>query len=323
MSIKKPALGRGLGALLGDAVARQVIATAQAPQATVVAPVPVVPTPAPAPAVATVTPTGDRLVRLPLDLLQRGKYQPRADMRSESLEELAGSIRAQGVIQPIVVRPLGPATEAATQRYEIIAGERRWRAAQIAGLTDIPAVVRHVPDEAAVAMALIENIQRENLNPLEEARALERLVNEFSLTHQAAGEAVGRSRVAVSNLLRLLDLADEVKALLARRELEMGHGRALLGLANRGQQVEIAQLVVKKRLSVRDTEAMVRRLVGPARAPAPPGPVDADVRRLETELGERLGTQVKFKPTGRNGAGELVIQYASLEALDGILARIH
>ncbi len=308
MSVKKPALGRGLGALLGESTARQITANAAA--------------------VAAARPPVDELTRLPLDLLQRGKYQPRSDMRADSLTELAESIKAQGIVQPIVVRPVGTAGPGASQRYEIIAGERRWRAAQIAGLAEIPAVVRHVPDEAAVAMALIENIQREDLNPLEEARALERLVNEFSLTHQDAAAAVGRSRATVSNLLRLLELADEVKVLVANREIEMGHARALLGLANRRQQVELAAEVAKKGLSVRETEALVRRLSaatrggGAAAGGAGQGGSDADVRRLENELSEKLGARVAFKQ-GAGGRGQLVISYSSHEELDGILAHIH
>ena len=304
MSVKKPALGRGLGALLGESAARQVTANAAA--------------------IAAARPVGDELTQLPLDLLQRGKYQPRIDMRPESRTELAASIRAQGVVQPIVVRPVGRPGPTESQRYEIIAGERRWRAAQQAGLTVIPAIVRHVADEAAVAMSLIENIQRENLNPLEEARALERLVTEFDLTHQEAADAVGRSRAAVSNLLRLLELADEVKALVASRALEMGHGRALLGLTNKRQQIEVGALVAKKGLSVRETEALVRRLCAPAReaaAEGASGTADADVRRLETELSEKLGAKVAFRHSG-NGRGQLVISYSSLEELDGILAHI-
>ncbi len=301
MSLKKPALGRGLGALLGETAARQVTAAAAAGAA---------------------RPAGDELVRLPLDLLQRGKYQPRIDMRPESLAELAESIKAQGIVQPIVVRPVGTPAPTESQRYEIIAGERRWRAAQLAGLAEIPAIVRRVADEAAVAMALIENIQRENLNPLEEARALDRLVTEFELTHQEAAEAVGRSRAAVSNLLRLLELADEVKALVAGRSLEMGHGRALLGLSNRRQQVEVGALVAKKGLSVRETEALVRRLTAPARAEAERGATtDADVRLLETELGEKLGAKVVFRQ-GAHGRGQLIISYSSHEELEGILAHI-
>jgi ParB family chromosome partitioning protein len=301
MSMKKPALGRGLGALLGEATARQVAASAAA-------------------AATQTTAPGDELLRLPLDLLQRGKYQPRLDMRPESLTELAASIKAQGIVQPIVVRPVGTPLPGASQRYEIIAGERRWRAAQQAGLAEIPAIVRRVPDEAAVAMALIENIQRENLNPLEEARALERLVGDFDLTHQAAAEAVGRSRVTVTNLLRLLELADEVKTLVAERSIEMGHARALLGLTNRRQQAEVAALVAKRQLSVRDTEALVRRLLAPpGGSSAAPPPGDADVRRLETELGEKLGAKVTFKQQS-GGRGQLVIAYSSLDELEGILA---
>jgi len=306
MSLKKPALGRGLGALLGETAARQITANAAA--------------------VAAARPPVDELTNLPLDLLQRGKYQPRTDMRADSLTELAESIKAQGIVQPIVVRPVGSPAPNESQRYEIIAGERRWRAAQIAGLTEIPAVVRHVPDEAAVAMALIENIQREDLNPLEEARALDRLVSEFSLTHQDAAAAVGRSRATVSNLLRLLELADEVKVLVANREIEMGHARALLGVANRRQQVDAATEVAKKGLSVRETEALVRRLGAAARGGAggggAKGAPDADVRRLETELSEKLGAKVVFKQ-GAGGRGQLVIGYSSHEELDGILAHIH
>jgi ParB family chromosome partitioning protein len=266
------------------------------------------------------------LASLPLDLLQRGKYQPRVDMRTESLEELAESIKAQGIVQPILVRPLGPRNAGESQRYEIIAGERRWRAAQIACLAEIPAVIRDVPDEAAVAMALIENIQRENLNPLEEARALARLIGDFGLTHQAAAEAVGRSRAAVSNLLRLMDLADEVKELLEQRRIEMGHARALLGLTSRGQQIEIAGLVAKGGLSVRETEAMVRRLLAPEKSPARTetgheGSSDPDIRRLERELAEKLGAKVLFRH-GSNGRGSVIVSYNSLDELEGILAHI-
>jgi ParB family chromosome partitioning protein len=303
MSVKKPALGRGLGALLGEATARQVAASAAA-------------------AAARTTAPGDELVHLPLDLLQRGKYQPRLDMRPESLADLAASIKAQGVVQPIVVRPVGTPLPGASQRYEIVAGERRWRAAQQAGIPAIPAIVRRIPDEAAVAMALIENIQREDLNPLEEARALERLVSEFDLTHQAAADAVGRSRVTVTNLLRLLELADEVKTLVAERAIEMGHARALLALSNRRQQVEVATLVAKKELSVRETEALVRRHLHPSNgAGAAAAPIDANVRRLETELGDKLGAKVTFKQQA-GGRGQLIISYSSLDELDGILAHI-
>ena len=265
---------------------------------------------------------GDRLASLPLDLLQRGKYQPRVDMRAESLEELADSIKSQGIVQPIVVRPLAARKPGESQRYEIIAGERRWRAAQMAGLAEIPAIIRDVPDEAAVAMTLIENIQRENLNPLEEARALSQLIEEFGLTHQAAAESVGRSRAAVSNLLRLMDLADEVKELLERRSIEMGHARALLGLTSRGQQIEVAGIVALKGLSVRDTEAMVRKLLTPAATPERSSKTaDPDIRRLERELAEKLGAKVLFQHSS-SGKGKLVVSYNSLDELDGILTHI-
>jgi ParB family chromosome partitioning protein len=275
---------------------------------------------------------GDEMAHLPLEQLQRGKYQPRVDMRQEALEELAISIRNQGLIQPIVVRPLAAAgTETGSVvRYEIIAGERRWRAAQIAGLKTIPALIRRVPDEAAIAMALIENIQREDLNPLEEARALERLVAEFGVTHQQAAEAVGRSRAAVTNLLRLLDLAPEVALMVEKRQLEMGHARALLALANRREQAQAAQTVVRDGLSVRATEALVRRLTAPPGSG--PDPVrkggnaaaqqgDPNVLALQQDLSERLGAKVLIQQES-GGKGRLVISYHSLEELDGILGHI-
>jgi ParB family chromosome partitioning protein len=257
-----------------------------------------------------------RLRDLPVDQVERGRYQPRTAMDEEGLEELARSIRARGIVQPILVRPL-----AGGQRYEIIAGERRWRAAQMAGLANVPAVVREVPDEAALGMALIENIQRQDLNPLDEAQALKRLTTEFGLTHQQVADAVGRSRAAVSNLLRLLDLEPEVRARLESGELDMGHGRALLGLP-RPLQLEAAAEVVSRDLSARQTEALVRRLRQPPAAPAGPRKQDPDVRRLEGELSERLGTEVRVE-AGRGGKGRLVIRYASLDVLDGILERIH
>jgi ParB family transcriptional regulator, chromosome partitioning protein len=264
---------------------------------------------------------GDELAKLPVDLLQRGKYQPRIDMRQETLQELADSIKAQGVVQPIVVRPL-TAVPGQPLRYEIIAGERRWRAAQMAGLHQIPAVVRRVPDEAAVAMALIENIQREDLNPLEEARALDRLIKEFEMTHQSAAEAVGRSRAAVSNLLRLLELSEEVKALVEHRQLEMGHARALLALSNRRQQSEVGTLVAQKKLSVRETEALVRRLSSDAAAEVASAPrADANIRKLESDLSEKLGAKVLIQHAS-GGKGKLVINYNSLDELDGILSHI-
>jgi ParB family chromosome partitioning protein len=313
MSSKKPSLGRGLNALMGSPdIAR---------------PAPVL-TPAPPP--TNPTPPGDRLTRLPLDILQRGRYQPRSHMDPEALNALAASIRTQGVVQPIVVRPIEATTPSGGQRYEIIAGERRWRAAQLAELADIPAIVRDVPDATAISVALIENIQREDLNPLEEARALERLISEFGMTHQQAADAVGRSRAAVSNLLRLLDLAPEVGEQLEARALEMGHARALLGLTTRRQQVEVAALVVKRGLSVRDTEAIVRRMAQPATAEAgaDQGATDAtarsadpNVQRLELDLSEKLGARVAIQHS-RSGKGKLVVSYNSLDELDGILAHI-
>ena len=204
-------------------------------------------------------PSNDGLKNLPLEYLQRGQYQPRVNMRQDSLEELAASIKSKGIVQPIVARPIAKKDD--IQRYEIIAGERRWRAAQMAGLAEIPAVIRDVPDEDAIAMALIENIQREDLNPLEESRALDRLIREFDLTHAEAAQAVGRSRASVSNLLRLQDLSDKVKPLLEDRKLDMGHARALLGIANATQQFDVARQVVKKSLSVRETEVLVKRIL--------------------------------------------------------------
>ncbi len=319
MSQKKPVMGRGLEALLGQMTRR--------PEA---APAPGAPAQPAAPASGAAAPAmskfpGDELANLPLDLLQRGKYQPRVDMRQESLQELADSIKAQGVVQPIVVRPVDGAAPGASQRYEIIAGERRWRAAQLAGLATLPAVIRRVPDEAAIAMALIENIQREDLNPLEEARALERLISEFGVTHQQAADAVGRSRAAVSNLLRLLELAPEVTVLLEQRELEMGHARALLGLTQRRQQVEVGTLVAKKGLSVRDTENRVRAILtrasGGSSASKDAKPLDPNIQRLQDDLSEKLGATVQIQHTG-SGKGKVVVSYHSLDELDGILAHI-
>ena len=263
----------------------------------------------------------DGLRTIDVDLLQRGQYQPREDMRNDSLQELADSIKAQGVVQPIVVRPIGKTGN--SQRYEIVAGERRWRAAQLAGLQTIPAVVREVADEDAIAMALIENIQRENLNPLEEARALDRLIREFDLTHAEAAHAVGRSRAAVSNLLRLQDLSDKVKALLENRQLEMGHARALLAITNSVQQIDAARRVVKKGLSVRETERLVKRMLeGDKKKPAKPEPsADGDIRRLEMDVSEKLGAKVRVQHT-KKGAGKIVISYNSLDELDGILKHI-
>ena len=272
-------------------------------------------------AITGATNDGD-LRQIPVDLLQRGQYQPRADIRQDTLEDLANSIRAQGVVQPIVARPLGHFDGA--QHYEIVAGERRWRAAQMAGLDTIPAVVKDIADEAAIAMALIENIQRENLNPLEEARALDRLIREFDLTHAEAAEAVGRSRAAVSNLLRLQELSDKVKPMLEARQLEMGHARALLAINNPVQQLDAARQVVKKGLSVRETERLVKHMLntaGTKKAAAPAAPANADIRRLEVEVSEKLGAKVQLNHT-QKGSGKLVISYNNLDELDGILKHI-
>jgi ParB family chromosome partitioning protein len=303
MTQKKPTLGRGLADLLGQA----------RPDATATPSTDGVPARAP---------VDQELARLPLDLLQRGRYQPRMDMRPETLSALADSIRAQGVVQPIVVRPIGVADERGVQRYEIIAGERRWRAAQQAGLREIPAIIRQVPDDAAIAMALIENIQREDLNPLEEGRALERLISEFGLTHQQAADAIGRSRAAVSNLLRLLELPPEVCERLEKRELEMGHARALLGLPHRRQQIEVAALVAGKGLSVREAESLVRRMIEPKpAADSARIATDPNIQRLEDELAEKLGAKVTIQHSAV-GKGKLFVSYNSLDELDGILAHI-
>jgi ParB family chromosome partitioning protein len=254
------------------------------------------------------------LHQLPLDVIQRGKYQPRRDFDPATLDELAHSIRTQGVMQPIVVRPIG------SGRYEIIAGERRWRASQQAGLEKIPALVRDVSDEAAIAMALIENIQREDLNPIEEAVALQRLQQEFQLTQQQVADAVGKSRVTISNLLRLIALPEEIKTLLSHGDLEMGHARALLGLPAE-QQVEGARHVVARGLTVRQTEALVRQwLSSPEGSKAEPKS-DPDIVRLEQRLAERLGSPVQIKH-GEKGKGQLVIRYNSLDELQGVLAHI-
>mgnify|MGYP003627826583 CR=1 FL=1 len=265
--------------------------------------------------------SNDGLKNLPVELLQRGQYQPRVDMRQDSLQELADSIKSQGVVQPIVARPIGK--KDGTERYEIIAGERRWRAAQMAGLAEIPAVIRDVPDESAIAMALIENIQRENLNPLEEARALDRLIREFDLTHAEAAQAVGRSRASVSNLLRLQELSEKVKPMLEDRQIEMGHARALLALSIASQQLDAARQVVKKGLSVRETEALVKKMLGGpgATAAKKPAAPNADIRRLEIEVSEKLGAKVSVDHK-KNGTGKLVISYNTLDELDGILKHI-
>ena len=255
--------------------------------------------------------TGEQLNTLPIEQIQTGKFQPRTRMDTESLEELAESIKAQGVMQPILVRPLPRG------RYEMIAGERRWRAAQMAGLTHVPALVRQVPDESALAMALIENIQREDLNPLEEANGIQRLISEFKMTHQSAAEAVGRSRSGVTNLLRLINLAAPVQQLLLQNKLDMGHARALLGLSA-AKQIQLANLVAQKGLSVRQTEKLAKQQEKAIhKKTAKP---DHDLLRLQEELAEKLGTTVTIRQ-GKKG-GKLIIEYHSLDQLDGILARL-
>jgi ParB family chromosome partitioning protein len=255
------------------------------------------------------------LREVPVDLIHRGKYQPRIDMHPESLEDLANSIKAQGVVQPILIRPIGD------NHFEIIAGERRWRATQLAGLATIPAIIRNVPDEAAIAMALIENIQRQELNPIEESMAIQRLIDEFDMTHQEAADAIGRSRVAVTNLLRLLTLSDEVKRMVSTGELEMGHARALLPLDG-PHQIQAARIVAAKNLSVRETERLARRLIEKKdehqQTQSKPDP---NVHRLEEEVSAKLGAKVKIAH-GDRGRGKLEIHYNSLDELDGILAHI-
>lgn len=289
MAVKKRGLGRGLDVLLSGATASVLQEEA-------------------------VKADQRELQHLPLDIIQRGKYQPRRDMDPVALEELARSIRAQGLMQPIVVRPI------ADNRYEIIAGERRWRASQQAGLERIPALVRNIPDEAAIAMALIENIQRENLSPIEEAMALQRLQQEFQLTQQQVADAVGKSRVSVANLLRLIALPEEIKTMLAHGDLEMGHARALLGLPA-SKQVEGARHVVARGLTVRQTEALVRQWLNKKEAVEPPEKADPDIMRLEQRLAERLGAPVQIRH-GQKGKGQLVIRYSSLDELQGVLAHI-
>jgi len=257
---------------------------------------------------------GDQQAELKVDLLQPGKYQPRTHMDEAALKELADSIRMQGVMQPILVRPVGGG------RYEIIAGERRWRAARMAGLSDVPALVREVPDNAALAMALIENIQREDLNPLEEANGIQRLVTEFNITHDKAAEMVGRSRSAVSNLLRLLALSEPVRDLLHQGKLDMGHARALLALTGM-QQIETARLIAGRGMSVRETEKLVGRLLRGTPTKKSRKTSDRDVLRLQEELAQKLGTKVEIK-AGSKGRGSVVIQYSNLDQLDAILARL-
>ncbi|MFK7957003.1 MAG: ParB/RepB/Spo0J family partition protein [Lysobacterales bacterium] len=289
MNAKRRGLGKGLNALLGESAGSSKPSKDNEP---------------------------DGIYReLPVELLQPGKYQPRTGMDEEKLTELADSIAAQGMVQPIVVRALDK------DQYEIIAGERRWRAAQLAGLSEVPTLVREVSDQATIAMALIENIQREDLNPLEESAALKRLIDEFELTHEAAARAVGRSRAAVSNLLRLQELEDAVKKMVDTGALEMGHARALLGLSG-AEQTQAARQVALKGLSVRETEALVKRWLKGDTSSKPPAPTkDPNIAQLETDLGDRLAAKVQLKHSN-SGKGQLVVNYNSLDELDGILARI-
>ena len=261
-------------------------------------------------------PTKETLATLRVDQLQPGRYQPRTHMDEASLNELAASIKSQGLMQPILVRAVG------SGRYEIIAGERRWRASKIAGLAEVPVVIREVPDKAALAMALIENIQREDLNPLEEARGVQRLIDEFTLTHQEAADAIGRSRVAVTNLLRLLNLQPAVQELVNAGELEMGHARALLGLEG-ARQIDVAREVAHKKLSVRETEKLVAKLLQPEvkAPPAPKAKVDRDTQRLADELSEELGTTIEIRP-GEKGMGKITISYMSHDHLDDLIAKL-
>lgn len=257
---------------------------------------------------------GQRQDVLPVDVLQAGKYQPRTRMDPGSLEELAASIKAQGLIQPISVRPVGG------ERYEIIAGERRWRASRIAGLTEVPVLIRDIPDEAALAMSLIENIQREDLNPLEEAAGIQRLIDEFSMTHQQAADALGRSRSAATNLLRLLQLAKPAQDMLMAGDIEMGHARALLALP-KAEQGRLAMLVVEKKYSVRDTERLVASELNPPQKKANNVALDRDLVRLEEDLSDAVGATVKIN-ANRKGAGSVTIRFASLDQLDGLIERM-
>lgn len=286
MKAKKLRLGKGLDALLGSGL-------------------------------SAMTDNGkEELRHIPVDMLQRGKYQPRHHMNKEALQELADSIRVQGVVQPIVVRTL------ANGDFEIVAGERRWRAAQLAGLDTIPAIVRIIPDEAAIAISLIENIQRENLNPMEEANALQRLIDEFQMTHQNVADSVGRSRAAVSNLLRLLSLNNDVRQLVDESKLDMGHARALLALAG-GKQSSAAKKVVFNDLSVRETESLVRKLLAEAgsRRKQRISKQDPDVMRLQQQISEKLGAKVRIQ-SGKGGRGKLTIDFNSADELEGIIAHI-
>jgi len=299
--MKRKGLGKGLDALLGGINKEQSAVSVDGDVETF--------------AQSNHKPVHNDLSHIPLELIQRGKYQPRRDIQPEALEELAESIKAQGVMQPIVVRPID------NERYEIIAGERRWRAAQLAGLDKIPAVIKDVPDEAAIAMALIENIQREDLNPMEEAFALKRLQDEFELTHQEVAAAVGKSRTTVTNLLRLISLSDEVRKLLEHGDIEMGHARALLTLDEQ-EQKQLAREVVNKGLSVRQTEALVRRTQQQQTIAVPANKIDPDIKKLEESLAEQVGVPISIQHTAK-GKGKLILKYDSLDELDGILKHLN
>jgi ParB family chromosome partitioning protein len=299
---KKGGLGRGLDALLGAGAAAAAARDGGGQGATE------------SNDSASSVPATETLRSLPVERIQRGRYQPRQDFREETLQELAASIRVQGIVQPVLVRPLGG------DRYELIAGERRWRAAQLAGLREVPAVIRDVPDQAAIAVSLIENIQREDLNPLEEAAALQRLINEFQLTHQQAADAVGRSRTAVTNLLRLLELSEDVRQLVMERKLDMGHARALLPLPPTLQR-EAAHQVLLRGLSARETEQLARRLQQSDQPSPPAKSLDPDIRLLQENLAERLGARVKVRHA-TSGKGCVMIHYNTLDELDGIIAKV-
>lgn len=284
MNMKKRGLGRGLDALLGDVPVATKSANTSAQQT------------------------------LPIELLQRGKYQPRKDMNAEKLQDLANSIAMQGIVQPIVVRHISP------EQYEIVAGERRWRAAQLAGLQDVPVIIKEMDDRTAMAIALIENIQREDLNVLEEAEALQRLLTEFEMTHQQVADAVGKSRATVTNFLRLLELAPEVKKMLVNKQLEMGHARALLSLSSE-QQIEAARKITNQGLSVRLTEKLVKDLQQPPKTENKNPKIDADILLLQNNLSEKLGARVQVE-SNEKGRGKLIIHYSTLDELDGILNKM-
>ena len=283
MNLKKRGLGRGLDALLGDTSETDV--------------------------------TLHSLKTLPIELLQRGRFQPRKDMSPEKLQELANSIAMQGIVQPIVVRTISP------ERYEIIAGERRWRAAQMLGIQEVPVVIKEIDDRSAMAIALIENIQREDLNALEEAEALERLLTEFAMTHQQVADAIGKSRATVTNLLRLLDLQSDIKKMLINKQIEMGHARALLALSGE-QQLEVARIIINKGLSVRLAEKLIKDVqVGLLKKEKKYKALDSDVLHLQNELSHKFGARVLLESKD-NGSGRLVIHYTTLDELDGILSKI-